>query len=136
LIAGRDVIDTPIDLRPGETIKNVSLVFTDRQSQISGTVMTDKGTPATDYTVLAFPTDQTYWRAQSRYIMTTRPDQNGNFQIRGLPPAEYFLAVVDPAEPGEWFEPAFLDAPRPRAQNVSLRRGGGKNQDLQVNKHK
>src|SRR5207249_3564355 len=132
LIAGRDVIDTPIDLRPGETIKNVSLVFTDRQSQISGTVMTDKGTPATDYTVLAFPTDQTYWRAQSRYIMTTRPDQNGNFQIRGLPPAEYFLAVVDPAEQGEWFEPAFLDAHRPGAQKLSLGEGDVKSVDFKV----
>ena len=88
-VNGRDTIDTPLDVRAGETIKNVSLVFTDQQTQISGTVTGDRGAPVTDYTVLAFPVDQTFWRAQSRHIMTARTDQNGSFQIRGLPPAEY-----------------------------------------------
>src|SRR5262249_12253812 len=136
LIAGRDVIDTPIEVRAGETIRNVSLVFTDQQSQISGTITTDQGTPAIDYTVLAFPTDRTFWRPQSRYIVTTRPDQNGSFQLRGLPPAEYFVALIDPAEQGEWFEPAFLDAHRTGAQKVSLGEGDAKSLDLKVKSEK
>src|SRR5207302_208804 len=81
----------------------------------SGTVMTQQGAAVTDYTVLAFPVDETLWRPQSRHIMTARPDQNGKYQILGLPPAEYYLAVVDPAEQGEWFEPAFLDQQRQAA---------------------
>ena len=132
LVGGREVIDAPIDVRPGETIKNVSLVFTDSQTQISGIVTNDRGAPVTDYTVLAFPIDQTFWRPQSRYIMTTRPDQNGTFQMRGLPPADYYLTLVDPAEQGEWFEPAFLDPHRTGAFRVSLGDGETKSQDFKV----
>jgi hypothetical protein len=132
LISGREVIDTPIEVRPGETIRNITLVFTDQQSQISGVVTTDRGTRVTAYTVLAFTTDQSLWRPQSRQIMTARPDQNGKYQIRGLPPGEYFVALVDPAEPGEWFEPSFLDAHRPGAVRVSLGDGDAKVQDLKV----
>src|SRR5439155_24646683 len=95
VVSGRDVIDTPIDVRAGETIKNVSLVFADAQTQISGTVTTDRGTPVTDYTVLAFSVDRAFWRPQSHHIMTARPDQNGNYQMRGLPPGEYYIALVD-----------------------------------------
>jgi len=132
LVAGREVIDTPIDVRAGETIRNVSLVFSDSQTQLSGTATTERGVPVTDYTVLAFPIDQNYWRPQSRYIMTARPDQNGSYQMRGLPPGDYYLALVDPAEQGEWFEAAFLDAHRPGATRVSLGDGESKNQDFKV----
>ena len=40
--------------------------------------------------------------------MTARPDQNGKFQVRSLPAGSYYMAVIDPAEQGEWFDPAFL----------------------------
>ena len=133
-VNGRDTIDTPLDVRAGETIKNVSLVFTDQLTQISGTVTGDRGAPVTDYTVLAFPVDQTFWRAQSRHIMTARTDQNGSFQIRGLPPAEYYVALIDPAEQGEWFEPAFLDAHRAGATRLSLGEGETRTQDFKVSR--
>ena len=80
--------------------------------------------------MLAFPTDPSLWRPQARQIMTARPDQNGKFQIRGLPPGEYYLATVDPAEQGEWFEPAFLDEHRAGAARVTLGDGDVKTQDF------
>ena len=90
----------------------MTLVFTDKLTEVNGTLTDDRGTPITDYTVLAFPADASLWRPQARQIMTARPDQNGRFQIRGLPPGDYCLATVDPAEQGEWFEPAFLEQQR------------------------
>ena len=95
------------------TLDGDTLVFTDKLTQIAGTVTNQQGDPVTDYTVLAFPIDATLWRPQSRQIMTTRPDQNGKYQLRGLPPGDYYVAMVDPAVQGEWFEPAFLDEQRP-----------------------
>ena len=133
-IGGRDVVDTPIQVRSGQTISNVMLLFTDRQTQISGTVMTQQGAAVTDYTVLAFPVDETLWRPQSRHIMTARPDQNGKYQILGLPPAEYYVAVVDPAEQGEWFEPAFLDQQRQAAARLGLTEGDAKTHDFRIAK--
>jgi hypothetical protein len=131
-INGREWIDTPIDLRSGQRLADVTLVFTNKLSQITGTVTSDQGLAVTDYTVLAFPTDDRLWRPQSRHIMTARPDQNGKYQIRGLPPGEYYMAMVDPAVQGEWFEPAFLEQHRPGATRISIGEGDVKTQDFTV----
>ena len=88
-IDGRDVTDTPIDVKSGQRITNVALTFTDKLTSIDGAVTDDQGVPVTEFTVLAFSTDSSLWRAQSRQIMTARPDQTGTFRLRGLPPGEY-----------------------------------------------
>jgi Carboxypeptidase regulatory-like domain len=107
-------------------------VFTDKQSEINGTLTTDNGTPVPDYTVLAFPVDPTFWRPQSRQIATARPDQTGKYRIRGLPPGDYYLATVDPSQQGEWFEPAYLDEHRAGAARLTLSEGDVKTRDFKV----
>jgi protocatechuate 3,4-dioxygenase beta subunit len=129
---GRDVIDEPYEVRSGEKIDNLSLVFTDRVAEINGTITDDRGTPVTDYTVLVYPEDARLWRPQSRQIMTSRPDQNGKFQVRGLPPGRYYVATVDPAVAGEWFEPAFLEQHRDTAARLTLMEGEVKTQDFKM----
>ena len=132
LVSGREVIDTPFELRSGQNLADVNVIFSDKLSEIDGTVTDDQGTPLTDYTVLAFPDDSSLWRPQARQIMTARPDQNGKFQIRGLPPGQYFLATIDPAQQGEWFEPAFLNEQRAGAVRVGVSEGDMKTQDFKV----
>ena len=132
MVNGRDVTDTPISVRAGETLANVAIVFTDQQNEISGTVATEQGTPVPDYTVLAFPTDESLWRPQARQIMTARPDQTGKYRIRGLPPGQYYVVTVDPTEQGEWFEPAYLDEHRAGASRITLGDGDVKTQDFKV----
>jgi hypothetical protein len=131
-IAGRDITDTPVTLRSGETIANVEIVFTGRLTEISGTITNDQGKPAPEYTVLAFTTDPSLWRPQARQIMTARPDQTGQYRIRGLPPGDYYVTTVDPAEQGEWFEPAYLDEHRAGAARVTLTEGDVKSQNFKV----
>jgi hypothetical protein len=133
-VGARDVTDTPIQLRSGETLANVAVVFTDQLNEINGTVADDQGTPAPDFTVLAFPTDASLWRPQARQIMTARPDQTGKYRIRGLPPGQYYLTTVDPTEQGEWFEPTYLDEHRGGASKVTLVDGDTKTQDFRVRK--
>lgn len=132
VVDGRDVTDTPFDVRSSETIDGVSLLFTDTPPEINGTITDQAGTPTLDFTVLAFPTDSTLWRPQARQIMTARPDQNGRFQLRGLPPGDYYLTAIDPAEQGEWYDPAFLDLQRAGAKRVRLGEGDVRTQDLRV----
>jgi len=132
LVANRDVIDAPIELRSGQALGNVSLVFTNKQQEINGTVTNEQGQPITDYTVLAFGVDSDLWRPLARQIATARPDQNGKFQIRSLPPGNYYLVTVDPAEQGEWFEPAFLDQHRIAAARVTLGDGDIKTHDFKI----
>jgi hypothetical protein len=108
----------------------VSVVFTDKLTEVNGTLTDSQGTPLTEYTVLAFPADASLWRAQARQIMTTRPDQNGKFQLRGLPPGEYFIGATDPVEQGEWFEPEYLDRQRAGASRFRLGEGEVRTQDV------
>jgi hypothetical protein len=129
---GRDVTDTPIEVRAGQTLTNVAIVFTDKITQVTGTITTESGTPVPDFTVLAFPTDPSLWRPQARQIMTTRPDQTGKYTLRGLPPADYYIVTVDPAEQGEWFDPGYLDAHRAGAARITLADGDVKTQDFRV----
>jgi hypothetical protein len=129
---GRDVTDDAIDLRSGQRLGNVSVVFTDKLSEINGTITDEQGAPITDFTMLAFPVESSLWIPLSRYIMTARPDQNGTFQLRGLPPGEYFLAAVDPTEAGEWFEPSYLDEHRVSAVRLLLGDGDIKTQNVKI----
>jgi hypothetical protein len=134
-INGRDVTDTPMTLRSGESVSGVSIVFTDQLSEINGTITTDQGVPMPEYTVLAFTIDSSLWRPQSRQIMTARPDQTGKFRIRGLPPGEYYVTTIDPAESGEWFEPSYLDDHRAGAAQVTLTDGDTKTHDFKISVH-
>ena len=132
LLDGRDITDTPIEIRSGQEITRVTLTFTDAVSEINGTLTTGQGVPVTDYTVLAFPTDSSLWNAQSRHIATARPDQNGKFRIRNLPAGTYYMATVDPSQQGEWFEPAYLEEQRLGATNVTIGDGETKTQDFRI----
>jgi len=131
-LGGREIIDTPLDVRSGQTLSGLTVVFTDKLSEVNGTLTDDRDQPVTEFTVLAFPTDPALWRPQARQIMTARPDQNGKYQLRGLPAGEYFLATVDPTEQGEWFEPAFLDQHRTGAAHLTLGDGDVKTQDFRL----
>jgi len=129
---GRVITDEPLQLRSGETIGNVAVVFTDQQNEINGTLTNEQGTAVPDFTVLAFSVDSSLWRPQSRQIMTARPDQTGKYRIRGLPAGQYYLAAVDPAEQGEWFNPVYLDEHRVGAARVTLADGDVRTQDFRV----
>ena len=131
-IGGRDVTDTPLALRSGESVNDVAIVFTEKLGEIDGTVTDTQGNAVPDFTVLAFSTDPSLWRPLSRQIMTTRPDQTGKYSIRGLPPGDYYLTTVDPTEQGEWFEPAYLDEHRVSAAHVSLGEGDVKTHDFKL----
>lgn len=129
---GREIIDTPIEIRGGETLTGVTLTFSDQISEVSGTLTDGRGTPLTGYTVLAFPTDSGLWRPQARQIMTTRPDQNGKYRLRGLPAGSYYLTAIDPEQQGEWYEPEFLEAHRSGAARLEIAAGDVKTQDFSL----
>jgi hypothetical protein len=129
-IAGQDVTDTPVELKPGQNVDNVTVVLTDRASEVSGTVRDARGAGAAALTVVAFSTDPQHWRAQSRRIQAVRTDQSGAFRIRNLPAGEYFLIASDDVEQGEWFDPAYLEQASAGGRRISLSEGEKKTQDL------
>lgn len=133
---GRDITDVPVDLRTGQRLTNVTVTFTDKVNEINGVITNDRGVPVTEYTVLAFSTDPSFWRPQSRQVATARPDQTGKYTLRTLPPGEYYLTTVDPTQQGEWFQAAYLDEHRSGAVRVNLAEGDTRVHDFTVRSEK
>jgi hypothetical protein len=90
------------------------------------------GQPASDYVLLVFPEDQALWGAQSRHVAVARPNQNGTFSIKGLPPARYLAIVLPSLENGTQQDAALLSQLRSRAQNVTLADGQTLNLNLEM----
>jgi hypothetical protein len=126
-IGGVDVTDTPLEFRPNQEIRGAQIVVTNRVIQLSGTAVGADGKPARDYTAVLFPDDESKWTAPSRFIWSARPDQEGKFEMRGLPANSRYLAVaVDYLEDGEANDPEFLASVRDRATPLAVADGDTK----------
>jgi hypothetical protein len=129
---GADITDTPYDFRPGSNVAGLIITLTDRLSEVTGMVRDARGEPLMDYVVVAFPEDKTLWGAQSRYVGTTRPNQNGTFSLKGLPAGRYLAAVVPALENGLQNDSAVLEQLRARAHSFSLAEGQTVNLNLEM----
>jgi hypothetical protein len=120
-VAGVDVTDSGVDVRSGEEINDLEIEITGQVSTVSGTVTTDRGTAAADYTVIAFPQDPTLWAAQAPGRSgVSRPDQQGGFQLKSLRPGSYFIVAVTYVEQGQWTDPDYLEMLRPQATLLTI----------------
>src|SRR5262249_52027456 len=129
-VGGTDISDTPFELKPAQNVDNVTVVLTDRTTELAGTVRDAQNAGTSGVTVIAFSTESQYWRAQSRRISTSRTGQTGEYRIRGLPAGDYYVMAVDDVEQGEWFDPAYLDSVKDKATRVTLNEGDKKTLDL------
>ena len=130
---GRNLADDPIDVRHGETLNGVRVVLTNRPTDIRGVLLDEKNQPA-EGTVVVFPEETSRWRENSRTVRAVRPDQRGEFSIKGLPAGKYLIAALDYVQDGQWYDPDFLADLRPRAQPLSLGDAESKRIDLTVQK--
>jgi protocatechuate 3,4-dioxygenase beta subunit len=117
---GRDVTDAAFEGRTGEVVPGLQIVVSDRLNTLSGQLTDDKGVPIADGTVLVFSADSSKWTDDSRYVQAARPDQDGKYQIRGLPPGEYLAAALDYVEEGMWNDPEYLESIRGLGQRFTL----------------
>jgi hypothetical protein len=129
---GIDITDAPHDFKPGNNVTGLVVTLTDRLSEITGSVRDGRGQPVADYVLVVFPEDPKLWGPQSRYVQTTRPNQNATFSIKGLPPGRYLSTVVPALENGLQNDPAVLEQLRPRARTFSLAEGQSLNLNLEM----
>jgi protocatechuate 3,4-dioxygenase beta subunit len=133
ILNGDDITDKPVELKGNEEVTALQILVTDRVSEVNGKVITDRGEPTRDYTVVIFPENSDKWGYPSRYIRSGRADQDGMFKIRALPPDEQYLAVaVDYIEEGEGGDPDFLQQMKDRATRLSIGDGEIKALDLKL----
>ena len=94
VINGQDITDTPMEFPAGQTVSGMQIVLTKKVTSLSGQVTDSRGNPVLDATIVVFPADEKLWTFQSRFIKAVRPDQDGKFQVTGLPGPERYLAVA------------------------------------------
>jgi protocatechuate 3,4-dioxygenase beta subunit len=129
LINGRDTADLPIDLQ--SSTDDVVVTLTDRPSELSGMVQDSSGQAALDYQVIVFPADRSLWPS-TRRVRSIKPSADGKYAASNLPPGDYLISAVLDVEPGEWFDPAFLEPLSRGAFKVAIGEGEKKVQDLRV----
>lgn len=126
MVGRQDTLDFPLDFAGDHDVTDAVLTITDRPSQLNGSLIDSTGQPALDYSILIAPTDSRYWcRGSSRRIRTVRVDLNGQFDVKGLPPGSYQLAVVPDPEPGWATDPEFLRTLAGMSVTVIIPEGGG-----------
>ena len=129
---GQDVTDSGIAFKPGETITGVQVVLTARTTSIVGAVSDAKGQPVTDYTAVVFPDDPAKWGYMTRYVALARPDQQGSFQLKSLPPGRYLAIALNYLEDGEQTNPDTLERLRGSATAFELADGDQKALALKI----
>jgi protocatechuate 3,4-dioxygenase beta subunit len=132
LVRGLDMVEAPMDVPAGDAITGMVVTFTDRPSELAGTLQDASGRPATDYFVIVFPADRAAWLPTSRRIQSTRPGSDGGYSVKGLPAGEYLIAALTDVEPGEWFSPAFLGQLQGSAVHVRIADGEKTVQSLKI----
>lgn len=131
-IGGQDATDFPFEIKGDQNISGAVITFTDRQTELTGTVVDDKNQAAPEFTLIVFPADSRYWTTNTRRIQSTRPATDGRYTFRNLPPGDYRLAPVYDLEPGATSDPAFLQQLEATALRISLQAGETKTQDMRV----
>ncbi len=130
---GEDMTDKGIEFKPGEDVSGIDIELTNRLTSINGSVTDDKGQAQKDYTVVIFPEEQAKWTLpMNRWLVSSRPDQEGRFKFNALPPGTYYAIAIEYVASGEWQDPEWLARAAKRATRITLDEGSTKTLDLKL----
>lgn len=131
LLEGKDITDEPVDVMHGQTVEGLRVVLTDRLTDVSGQVTDGRG-QAKDYVVVIQPDGEAQGPIPSRFLRTTRPDQDGRFRVRGMPPGRYVATAVESLEQGRHFVPEVQRELREKGRSFSVAEGASVVVDLKL----
>ncbi len=129
---GRDMSDAWLELRSGEELSGVDVLITSRVTTVSGQLLDARNQPLRDATVLVFPADADKWFETSRTIRASRPDQQGQWQVKGLPVGDYLAIALDYVEDGAWNDPEYLESLRSGSERLTIAEGSSQTVALKV----
>jgi hypothetical protein len=101
----------------------IRVVLTDRVTEVKGSVRTPQGDRASEYVVVILPAEGVDPAIAARHTHALRPDQQGVFRVRGIPPGRYVAAAVDALEQGAEWDPAFQNTIRRDARAFTVAEG-------------
>jgi hypothetical protein len=129
--SGVDVTDTGIEFASGGLVDDIEVEITNVIQEVTGKVTDARGQDVKDYAVLMFPQDRSRWE-QARYSALARPNQDGRYSVRTLPPGAYVAAAVEYVDPAERTNPELLERLRIGGITFEIREGETKALDLRL----
>jgi protocatechuate 3,4-dioxygenase beta subunit len=133
VLGERDTLDVPFEVRLGQPIAGLTVTMTDQPTELTGMVVNAAGQPTSEYSMLAFSADRAHWTTSPRRVSgAARLSSDGRYRISGLPPGEYYLAVMTDFSPTQLDDPSFLESLIPKAVKVVMGEGERKVQDYQI----
>jgi len=133
MAGGRDLLDYPLEVRPGEPVPEIVVTYANQTAELSGRLLDAAGKPMRDLSIVLFSTDRAVWSPGSRRVRApVRPADDGSFRFLNLPPGEYFLGAVTDVDPKQAGDPALLEQLAPAAIRISIGAGEKKTQDLRI----
>jgi hypothetical protein len=132
VLGGRDLLDGLFEITADMNLSGLVVTITDKRTELSGTLQTAGGAPASDVFVIAYSADRAHWGPAARRVQAVRPDLDGRYAIRDLPAGDYLLAAVLDVDEREWEDPTFLEQLVPGSLPIALAEGDRRIQDLRV----
>ncbi len=133
MLDGRDTLDVPFEIRLGQPVIDLVVTMTDQVTELNGAVLDASGRPTSEYSVLAFSTERALWATAPRRVSgAARLSSDGHYRIRGLPPGEYYLAVLTDFDPARSSDVSLLESLIPSAVKVTIGEGERKTQDYRI----
>ena len=133
---GRDMTETAVETpTDGKPLTGLRMVLSQKGARVTGVVLDAHGAPLVDSSVVVFAEDPALWTPGTRFVKSTRPDQEGRFVVAGLPAGAYLVAPKDFVAEGEWEDPAFLRSIIPGAVKVTLAEETSQDLSLTVEMH-
>jgi protocatechuate 3,4-dioxygenase beta subunit len=129
---GQDILDSALEVVPGQDVSDLTVVFGARPTDLSGTLVDMLNRPAADYVVVVFPTDRRLWTEDSRRIRQAALGSDGRFRFGGLPSGEYYLGAVSRADLLNLSDTTLLEEVARVALRATLADGEQKVQNLRL----
>jgi hypothetical protein len=123
ILNGADITDTPLDIPSVGEISGIEITLTDTLTRLSGTVTNARRETVNDYVVLILPERLREGVLPGRFTRSARPNQEGRYEIRGLPAGDYLAVAVSAFEFGNEWDPAFRKQVEPGATRFRLTHG-------------
>ena len=123
---GRDLADEGLEIEQVD-LTDLVLTFTDKTTEVSGTVYDLKNVPDATALVVIIPADSLAWKQSivtPRRVRSARTTTAGAYTFRDLPPGEYFIGAVSDAAVSNWSDPRTLDAISRISQRITVGDGG------------
>jgi protocatechuate 3,4-dioxygenase beta subunit len=131
-LEGEDITDVPLDLTGVANVQGLRVVLTDRLTDVSGVVRDDRKQSLKEFVVVVQPAAEVSTNALQRFLRAARPDQDGKFGLKGIPPAEYIVTAVEALEQGEEWNPEYRARLREAGRRFTVKDGEALTLDLEL----